>query len=43
VARRLGFTHEGTRRRAFVPGHTGQPGTARDDVLVWGLLPGELT
>lgn len=43
VARRLGFTLEGTRRGAFVPGHDGARGTAREDANVWGLLPGELT
>ena len=43
VARRLGFQWEGTRRQAFVPGHTGQAGTDRDDVHLHGLLSGELT
>lgn len=43
VARRLGFTLEGTLRRAAIEGATGQPGGPRMDVNVWGLLPGELT
>lgn len=42
VARRLGFTLEGTRRRALVAGHTGNPDDPRYDANVWGLLPGEL-
>lgn len=42
VARRLGFTHEGTRRRSAIEGATGEPGTPRMDMHVWGLLPGEL-
>lgn len=42
VARRLGFTLEGTRRRAYVPGHTGTAASNREDANVWGLLPGEL-
>jgi RimJ/RimL family protein N-acetyltransferase len=43
VARRLGFTLEGTRRAAAIEGATGEPGTERMDMNVWGLLPGELT
>jgi RimJ/RimL family protein N-acetyltransferase len=43
VARRLGFTHEGTRRQAFVAGHHGRRGARREDADVWGCLPGELT
>lgn len=42
VARRLGFTLEGTRRQAFVPGHTGASAASREDANVWGLLRGEL-
>lgn len=42
VAQRLGFTLEGTRRRAFVPGHTGASAASREDANVWGLLRGEL-
>lgn len=43
VARKLGFTLEGTRRRSAIEGATGEPGTERMDMHVWGLLPGELT
>lgn len=43
VARRLGFTREGTLRQAVIEGATGRPGGARMDVHVWGVLPGELT
>jgi len=43
VARKLGFTLEGTRRRGSIEGATGEPGTDRMDMHVWGLLPGELT
>lgn len=43
VARRLGFTLEGTLRQAALEGATGQPGGERWDMNVWALLPGELT
>lgn len=43
VARRLGFTHEGTTRRALIDGEAGRPGQPRFDMHLWGLLPGELT
>lgn len=43
VARRLGFTREGTLRQAAVAGATGRAGRPRWDVNVWGLRPGELT
>lgn len=43
VARRVGFTLEGTLRRAAIEGATGRAGDPRMDVNVWGLLPGELT
>lgn len=42
VARRLGFTQEGTLRQAVTEGATGQAGAPRMDMNVWGLLPGEL-
>lgn len=42
VARRLGFTREGTRRRAMVEGASGDPSAPRCDGAVHGLLPGEL-
>lgn len=42
VAARLGFTHEGTRRRAFVLSAVDDAPAVRDDANVWGLLPGEL-
>jgi RimJ/RimL family protein N-acetyltransferase len=42
VARRLGFTYEGTRRRAAIEGATSEPDARRMDMNVWGLLPGEL-
>lgn len=42
VARRLGFTHEGTRRSAMLlPATEGFP-EERVDTNDWGLLPGEL-
>lgn len=40
VARRLGFTLEGTLRQAFLVGPRDDP--RRTDANVWGLLPGEL-
>lgn len=43
VARRVGFTLEGTMRQAAIEGATGRAGSTRMDVNVWGLLPGELT
>ena len=42
VAQRLGFTLEGTRRRAFASGHTGDPAAPREDANVWGVLRDEL-
>lgn len=39
IARRLGFTLEGTQRRAFRLGVSGR----QVDRNLWGLLPGELT
>jgi RimJ/RimL family protein N-acetyltransferase len=43
VARRLGFTLEGTMRSSFVDGPTGDPTAPRADANRWGLRPGELT
>ena len=42
VARRLGFTHEGTARRAMLLGPTGDWSAPRGDANLWGLRPGEL-
>jgi RimJ/RimL family protein N-acetyltransferase len=42
VARRLGFTLEGTRRLAMIDGPSGDPAAPRCDASIWGLLPGEL-
>lgn len=42
VARRLGFTLEGTRRRAMIDGPSGDPTAQRCDGNIFGLLPGEL-
>ncbi len=42
VARRLGFTLEGTRRAAMIAGPAGDPAAPRCDSNVWGLRPGEL-
>lgn len=42
VARRLGFTHEGTRRSAILLRSTSGFPERRDDVIEWGLLAGEL-
>lgn len=42
VARRLGFTHEGTRRSATIAGPAADPAAPRCDCNVWGLRPGEL-
>lgn len=42
VARRLGFTLEGTQRRAMVDGPSGDRTAPRCDANVWGLLPHEL-
>jgi RimJ/RimL family protein N-acetyltransferase len=42
VARRLGFTLEGTRRRAMIDGPSGDAAAPRCDANIWGLLPGEL-
>lgn len=41
VARRLGFTHEGTRRLAMLDGPSGDRTSPRCDANVWGLLPDE--
>lgn len=43
VARRLGFTLEGTRRRAMIDGPSGDATAPRCDGNVYGLLPNELT
>lgn len=43
VARRLGFTHEGTRRSAMLLSATDGFPEERVDANDWGLLPGELT
>lgn len=42
IAQRLGFTHEGTLRSAWVDGATGDDKAPRVDVSLYGLLPGEL-
>lgn len=42
VARRLGFTHEGTRRSAMLLSATDGFPAERVDANDWGLLPGEL-
>ncbi|MBS3940213.1 MAG: GNAT family N-acetyltransferase [Actinobacteria bacterium] len=41
LARRLGFTHEGTLRSAMLDGPSGDRTAPRCDANVWGLLPGE--
>ena len=43
VARKLGFTHEGTSRDAMLLGPTGDVSSPRGDANLWGLRPGELT
>lgn len=43
VARKLGFTHEGTSQDAMLLGPTGDPSGPRGDANLWGLRPGELT
>jgi len=43
VARKLGFTHEGTSRDAMLLGPTGDVSGPRGDANLWGLRPGELT
>jgi RimJ/RimL family protein N-acetyltransferase len=43
VARRLGFTHEGTMRSAMIDGPAGDRTAPRCDARLWGLRPGELT
>jgi RimJ/RimL family protein N-acetyltransferase len=43
VARRLGFTHEGTSRAAMLDGPTGDRSSPRGDANLWGIRPGELT
>jgi RimJ/RimL family protein N-acetyltransferase len=43
VARRLGFTHEGTLRDAMIDGPSGDRSAPRCDANWWGLRPGELT
>jgi RimJ/RimL family protein N-acetyltransferase len=42
VARRLGFTLEGTRVQAMIDGPSGDPDAPRCDGHIWGLRPGEL-
>lgn len=42
VARRLGFTLEGTSRQAMLLGPTGNRAAPRGDAHLWGLRPGEL-
>lgn len=42
VARKLGFTHEGTSRDAMLIGPMGDPTGPRSDANIWGLRPGEL-
>lgn len=42
VARRLGFTLEGTRRRAMIDGPSGDATAPRCDGNIYGLLPHEL-
>jgi RimJ/RimL family protein N-acetyltransferase len=42
VARRLGFSHEGTLRDATIDGPSGDRSAPRCDVNWWGLRPGEL-
>jgi RimJ/RimL family protein N-acetyltransferase len=42
VARRLGFTHEGTSHAAMLDGPTGDRSSPRGDAHLWGLRPGEL-
>lgn len=41
LARRLGFTHEGTLRSAMLDGPSGDRSAPRCDANVWGLLPHE--
>jgi RimJ/RimL family protein N-acetyltransferase len=43
LARRLGFSHEGTLREATIDGPSGDRSAPRCDVNWWGLRPGELT
>jgi RimJ/RimL family protein N-acetyltransferase len=43
VARRLGFTLEGTMRAAMIDGPSGDPTAPRADANWWGMRPGELT
>jgi RimJ/RimL family protein N-acetyltransferase len=43
VARRLGFTHEGTLRDAMIDGPSGDRSAPRCDANWWGCRPGELT
>jgi RimJ/RimL family protein N-acetyltransferase len=43
VARRLGFSHEGTLRSAMIEGPSGDRSAPRCDANWWGLRPGELT
>lgn len=42
LARRLGFTHEGTLRDAMIDGPSGDRSAPRCDANWWGLRPGEL-
>lgn len=42
VARRLGFTHEGTLRSGMLDGPSGDRTAPRCDANVWGIRPGEL-
>jgi RimJ/RimL family protein N-acetyltransferase len=43
VARRLGFSHEGTLRAAMIDGPSGDRSAPRCDANWWGIRPGELT
>jgi RimJ/RimL family protein N-acetyltransferase len=43
VARAAGFVREGTMRSAAINGHSGDPADGRTDMLLFGLLPSDLT